>query len=196
MWHTLAIDTFDDHFGESSNFFNTNKEVWITSITISYWSFKRGYNGLLDEFHEGRDEAPFPPKKVIPRLKTKERWWKKVNEEKITTKRIEERSSSLVISGDTLGNFWMCSVISSVLPEPVMVRAVTAACNSLKEFAHQPETARCLTFLYYLGLLCEYISQEYEDILKELTVVIKLGVIFNILKLQSSSLTSFFSARY
>lgn len=175
MWHTASIDTFDDHFGDSSKFFNTHKQIWITSITIPYWAFKRDFQDPIGKFSEGRDEAPFPPKNVIPRVKFEGRL-KQASGAKLTSKFIEERSSSLVISGDPAGNFWMCSVISSVLPESVMAKAASNVCIDLQQFVHQPSTGRCLIFLYHLGLLCEYISQEYEDILKELTVVIKLGV--------------------
>lgn len=44
MWHPDAIDTFDDHLGELSNFRDTtdqsvtgSENTWISSITIKHW---------------------------------------------------------------------------------------------------------------------------------------------------------------
>lgn len=48
--------------------------------------------------------------------------------------------------------------------------------RTFHDFIHQPATGRCLVFLLYLGGLCQSLAGQYEGILEELTVAIKLGV--------------------
>jgi hypothetical protein len=51
MWHTDALDTFDDHLGILSHFFdatnqlsNGGDDMWITSITISHWRLQNDHD--------------------------------------------------------------------------------------------------------------------------------------------------------
>jgi len=177
MWHTQAIDTFDSHFRDSSNFFDAKKDVWVTSISLSYWGFKPKDKRHPELFNESRDKAPFPPKRVmLQKKKPKQQWWRQEGEEVAVTNEIEEGSSSLVISGDAAGNWWTCSVISSVLSEVAINDCIDPILVTLQGFVHQPSSGRCLVFLALLGALCESLSKEYEAILKELTQAIKLGV--------------------
>ena len=44
LWHPDAIDTFDDHLGDVSNFYDTtvqsltgSEDTWITGITLKHW---------------------------------------------------------------------------------------------------------------------------------------------------------------
>ncbi|KAH8597407.1 hypothetical protein B0O99DRAFT_76478 [Bisporella sp. PMI_857] len=174
MWHVQAIDTFDNHFRDSSHFFDARKEVWVTSISLSYWGFKQDtkHHGL---FHEQRDKAPFPPKKVLLQKKVKQRWWRQEHNEVEPTNEIEEGSSSLVISGDVSGNWWTCSIISPVLSETTMMDRIDPIMINLQCFVHQPSTGRCLIFLAFLGIICESLSKEYDAILDEMNRAIKLG---------------------
>ena len=50
MWHPDALDTFDDHLGILSHFFdatnqlsNGGEDMWITSITISHWRLQNDH---------------------------------------------------------------------------------------------------------------------------------------------------------
>jgi hypothetical protein len=176
MWHPEAIDTFDDHFRDSSNFFDSKQGVWITSITISFWAFKRRQQKDRNIFQEGRDKAPFPPENVALKQEAKGHWWQTAKTQNITAKEIEEGSSSLVFTGDTAGHWWTCSVISSVLSETAMKSLFRPTQDTLTDFIHQPSSGRCLLFLAFLGSLCESLATEYEAILAELTNAIKLGV--------------------
>lgn len=176
MWHTQAIDTFDDHFRDSSNFFDAKKDAWVTSISLSYWGLKANSRRTHELFHEDRDKAPFPPKLVMLQKKPKRRWWRSEPERTIIANEIEEGSASLVVSGDSAGNWWTCSIISSVVSEVAMNDCIDPILEALQGFVHQPFSGRCLVFLALLGALCESLSKEYEAILKELTQAIKLGV--------------------
>jgi hypothetical protein len=176
MWHPEAIDTFDDHFRDSSNFFDSKQGVWITSITVSFWAFKRREQKDRNVFQEGRDKAPFPPENVALKQEAKGHWWETAKTQNLTTKEIEEGSSSLVLTGDPAGHWWTCSVISSVLSATAMKSLFTPTQDTLSDFIHQPSSGRCLVFLAFLGTLCESLATEYEAILEELTNAIKLGV--------------------
>nr|KAH7348938.1 hypothetical protein BKA65DRAFT_501750 [Rhexocercosporidium sp. MPI-PUGE-AT-0058] len=179
MWHRQSIDTFDDHFRNTSIFSDSKTESWISSITISYWGFKAKSNTAHDIFQEPRDTAPFPPKMVSRWHRFKaSRGSKKDKTAGATwspTEFIVEGSSSLVISGDKAGRWWTCSVISSVLPEAVMRQAMNDSTITMTEFIHQPSSGRCLVFLSFLGALCEHLALEYEKLLEALTRAINLG---------------------
>jgi hypothetical protein len=177
MWHTDAIDTFDDYFCDSSHFFDTKNQTWISSISISYWNFKKPSKENQGLFDESRDSAPFPPPKVVIQQKEKVHWWKtSLRGGKYAKNEIEEGSSSLIILREKSGNFWTCSVVSPVLSEIAMSACVQANNVILEQFVHQASTGRCLIFLVFLGALCESLSEQYEDILEKLTKEIRLGV--------------------
>lgn len=54
MWHTDALDTFDDNLGYTSRFLNARNhssnglnqsgDVWITSITICQWRLEDDFD--------------------------------------------------------------------------------------------------------------------------------------------------------
>lgn len=177
MWHPPSIDTFDDHFRGSSRFSDAKADSWITSITLSFWCLRQEkHTNAYSIFDEGRDNAPFPPEKVALVKKVKSHWWQKQKSKNFNAQEIEEGSCSLIISSDNSGDWMACTVISSVLPEFMMAGCIREMTQVLAEFLHQPQTARCLTFLIFLGAMCDSLSKEYETILEELTKAIKLGV--------------------
>ena len=155
----------------------------MLTSTICQWGFKvKG--GTNDElFKEPRDTAPFPPRMVSRWHRFKAKRGNNNSKAGVPSESparyITEGSSSLVISGDKAGLRWICSVISSVLPEAVMRQAMDDSTMTLTEFIHQPSSGRCLVFLSFLGVLCEHLSLEYEKILDELTRAINLGVRFS-----------------
>jgi hypothetical protein len=176
MWHPEAIDTFDDHFRDSSNFFDSKQGVWMTIITISFWAFKKTEQKDRNIFQEGRDKAPSPPENVALKQEAKGHCWQTAKTQNVTTKEIEEGSSSLIFIGDAAGHWWTFSAVSSVLSETAMKSLFRPTQDTLTDFIHQPLSGRCLAFLAFLSSLCESLATEYEAILAELTNAIKLGV--------------------
>jgi meiotically up-regulated gene 157 (Mug157) protein len=139
------------------------------------YQYRNLFLGVQKERTEGskylsgrQRQGSFPPGKG--------HWWQTAKTQNITTKEIEEGSSSLVFTGDTAGHWWACSVVSSVLSETAMKSLFRPTQDTLTDFIHQPSSGRCLVFLAFLGSLCESLATEYETILAELTNAIKLGV--------------------
>jgi hypothetical protein len=64
MWHPDALDTFDDHLGILSHFFdatnqlsNGGDDMWITSITISHWRLQNDHERNIRKIEdEAEDE--------------------------------------------------------------------------------------------------------------------------------------------
>jgi hypothetical protein len=63
MWHTDALDMFDDYLGELSNFFDTTNQSptggednWITSITIKHWRLQDDIESTVRRIERGVDE--------------------------------------------------------------------------------------------------------------------------------------------
>jgi hypothetical protein len=59
MWHPYALDTFDNHLGVLSRFFNATvqlsnggEDVWITSITISHWRLQNDYESYISKIED------------------------------------------------------------------------------------------------------------------------------------------------
>src|SRR5450432_2980520 len=82
MWHPDALDTFDDHLGILSHFFdattqlsNGGDDMWITSITISHWRLQNDYerdirkteDEVEDNEKEQRVKAQRPSQKADER---------------------------------------------------------------------------------------------------------------------------------
>ena len=89
---------------------------------------------------------------------------------------MEERSSSLVITGDSSGYFWICSIWSSLTdhePVSVLIRSLPQV---LQRFINQQVSGRCLVFLILLGHFSEKLAEQYDSILKELDGIVELGV--------------------
>ena len=63
MWHPDAINTFDAHLGDLSQFTDvTNQsitggeDIWITSITISHWGLQEDVEAMIRRFEDEVDE--------------------------------------------------------------------------------------------------------------------------------------------
>ncbi|EXJ75798.1 uncharacterized protein A1O5_00305 [Cladophialophora psammophila CBS 110553] len=104
------------------------------------------------------EEAPlarittFPPKSVSDQRN-------KVDNRLST---IRELSISLVISGDRMGRFWICSVISELFDEAEVKEYRNEIKDILQMFIHQQYTGRVLAFLLLLGHMCESLSKECD----------------------------------
>jgi len=63
MWHTDALDTFDDHLGVLSQFLDIRKQVssdgddlWITSMTISHWCLQNEIQSRISKMVYNNEE--------------------------------------------------------------------------------------------------------------------------------------------
>lgn len=100
---------------------------------------------------------------------------RKLKNEKPVIRIIEERSSSLVVTGDSQGFFWLCSVWSSLTKHKHLTVPVNSLPAVLQSFIHQQASGRCLVFLILLGHLCERLAKEHEGMLDQLNTVVDLG---------------------
>lgn len=130
MWHPEALDAFDDYFGSISNFTNTVDDTWTTQITLTHWGLTgAGQLQLPGQYYEERNGGKFPPS-AVQNLAIKERrpdmksgvlkyssnpLGKASFSAKLPTEEqfVGEHSSTLVITGDPTGRFWVCSLWSS-----------------------------------------------------------------------------------
>jgi hypothetical protein len=190
VWHVESLDTFDNHFSNYSRFSNSRgTDGWITSITLIYWSIdsmreigssdsgtsNADEKHLLDSFNEGRRHAQFPPKS-FQRENSFFRG-KKQNHDGDSNRNlytVQENAASLVISTNIMGEFSKCTVISRLIPENMYPGLVEKANTIRAVFISLPSRAKCLTFVLFLGAICNGMAIQYENILRELTKTIGL----------------------
>ncbi len=84
--------------------------------------------------------------------------------------------SSICLSTNPFGDFSKCLITSELLDDGDLAAIVDDARKLWQKFIHQPQTARCLVFLLILGQLCQKVTQNYEDAMKELTALLDLNV--------------------
>jgi hypothetical protein len=72
VWHSEALDTLDDHWGNTCHFRDSRKPAWITTITLLHWRLKIqpiDQGGALKTGIKFRFSAPFrrkrPQKPII-----------------------------------------------------------------------------------------------------------------------------------
>jgi hypothetical protein len=166
VWHPDALDTFDSYFGTTSHFVDTRDTLWTSNITISHWKLLKSGQPIdksdrfyEDEIRAGRKDGEFPPKAVTS-----------------SWKMLEERSSSLVITGDVNGYNWICSIWSSLTDSKMVKEDIDRLPRILHLFIHRQATGRCLVFLIILGHICGKLATEYTGILKHLDSAVELGV--------------------
>ena len=167
----------DSYFGATSRFWeNREALMWTTSITISHWSIRPTSSSQEhhERFNENRNNGDFPPVSIAS-LGFGNRKGKKADPLPPTAI-VEERSSSLVITGDPSGYHWISSVWSSLTESESISQPIDALPKILQSFIHQQACGRCLVFLVLLGHLCEKLAGEYELILSRLDVIVGLGV--------------------
>ena len=169
VWHPDALDTFDNYFSSNAHFSDIRENLWTTTVTIPHWRLVKNSNLAItpvssDQFHEGelnanRKDGIFSPEP-----------------HSIDGVSLEERSSSLVITGDSQGYHWMCSIWSSLLDGEAVQSYTPHFRQVLHLFIHMEATSRCLIFLIILGHICEKLAHEYSRIVKYLDSVAELGV--------------------
>lgn len=169
LWHPDARDTFDNHFGTASRFSDTKESTWITTITISHWTFNPELKEMFDEWR--LNKGTFPPSDVrrpTPRVDQKDH-------SSDIRNFIEEGCSSLVITGDQHGYFWICSAWSSLTNDESLSKELEKLPKILKIFLYQQASGRNLVFLLLLGHFCEKLQSKYEDVLDDLNQFCELG---------------------
>ncbi|KAH7407184.1 hypothetical protein BKA64DRAFT_666015 [Cadophora sp. MPI-SDFR-AT-0126] len=174
MFHPDGLDAFDSYFGSISRFTESREAtMWNTSITVSHWSIRPVSlsEAHVQMFKENRNNGDFPPVSIA-RLGFGTR---KKFESAEATDIVEERCSSLVITGDPAGFLWICSIWSSLTDSESITPPIHALPGVLQKFIHQQACGRCLVFLILLGHLCEKLAGEYEIILSRLDVIVGLG---------------------
>ncbi|KAK0100648.1 hypothetical protein ONS95_007101 [Cadophora gregata] len=178
MFHPDGLDTFDNYFGSVSRFTESREvTMWATSITISYWSIRPVSisQAHAHMFKENRNNGDFPPTSIA-RLGSRTTAPKRTGSAEPTDV-VEERCSSIVITGDPAGHLWICSIWSSLTDSESITQPIHALSDVLQRFIHQQACGRCLAFLLLLGHLCEKLAGEYEMILSRLDVIVGLGEI-------------------
>lgn len=183
MWHPAALDAFDDYFGSVSHFTNTVDDTWTTQITLTHWALQK--TQLLIKYNEARKEGSFPPMDVqnlvLQVKQTEEKVEPKMRTSAFTntdnllsgaSQIVREYSSTLVITGDARGRFWVCSAWSALLEEEKMSAHAQKITRILQLFIHKPSTGRSLVFLFLLGFICENLADEYKKIVDSMDNII------------------------
>lgn len=152
--------------------------MWTTTITISHWSIQNidSSKDYPKRFHEGRIKGDFPPASIANlKLLNRKSVQGQLPAEQTIMRVIEERSTSLVMTGDSQGFFWLCSIWSSLTKHKNLVVPVNSLPAVMQSFIHQQASGRCLVFLILLGHLCERLAKEHEKMLAQLNTVVDLG---------------------
>ncbi|KAH9217918.1 hypothetical protein DL95DRAFT_89415 [Leptodontidium sp. 2 PMI_412] len=176
MFHPDGLDAFDSYFGAISRFTESREAtMWTTSITISHWSIRPVSisQAHVQMFKENRNNGDFPPVSIA-RLGFGTAPRKNLGSPE-PSDIVEERCSSLVITGDPAGHLWICSIWSSLTDAESITPPIHVLPSILQRFIHQQACGRCLVFLILLGHLCEKLAGEYEMILSRLDIIVGLG---------------------
>lgn len=128
----------------------------------------------IERFKENRNNGDFPPVSIASLGFDNKK--SKKSDSVPPTAIVEERSSSLVITGDPSGYLWICSIWSSLTNSEQILAPLHSLPRLLERFIHQQACGRCLVFLVLLGHLCEKLAGEYEIILSRLDIIVGLGV--------------------
>jgi len=173
LWHPDALDALDTYFGNISRFGETREALWITNITISHWNIgsiemdnsSSTSPDQVDLFKEGkrRKQSQFPPLSVS-------------EQNGVERKLLQERCLSLVITGDSSGHSWMCSLWCSITDSGQFEDCIKVSLPKLQHFIHQPTSGRCIFFIIVLGHICEKLASNYRKILTNLDHIVELGV--------------------
>ena len=160
--------------GKPSDFYFYNGHA--LTVAVRSWTL-RPTSPLQEQherFDENRSNGDFPPVSIASLD------FANVNRQRaephLPTAIIEERSSSLVITGDSSGYHWVCSIWSSLTDSESISQPIGSLPGILQSFIHQQACGRCLVFLVLLGHLCEKLAGEYDLILSRLDMIVGLGV--------------------
>ena len=205
MWHPEAVDTFDNYLGTLSHFSDNDAAgksgVWFTDITISHWRpytrFENSQNstehsveekerqGREKEYEEWAKSNPaadeLDPLKLPSAMIIEQFPPSTVNDERHGEKgdplsTIDEECISLVMTGDSLGRDWTCTLVCDLMDEHMILEYAKEIKSILQMFIHQQYTGRALTFVFLLGLICKVLAVECEKYMDELDRIMGLEV--------------------
>jgi hypothetical protein len=173
IWHPKALDAFDGYINAKSAFNNSkmnDAQFWITSITIPYWILKPKEipSDPLRDFHKEknlRKHGQIPPQSVLDILNSSQSRKNLDSKANKTKQELEERVSSVVITGDHLGRFWIASVLSPTVKEQRMSPYVAEVQETMQLFVHWQSAGRRLAFMSLVGHICKDIAREYSSII-------------------------------
>lgn len=173
IWHPKALDAFDGYINAKGAFNNSkmnDAQFWITSITIPYWILKPKEipSDPLRDFHKEknlRKHGHIPPQSVLDILNSSQSRKNLDSKANKTKQELEERVSSVVITGDHLGRFWIASVLSPSVKEERMSSYVVEVQETMQLFVHWQSAGRILAFMRLVGHICKDIAREYSSII-------------------------------
>lgn len=80
---------------------------------------------------------------------------------------MELKVSSIGMSTNTFGDFSKCSIVTDLLQDERLIRSLGEQAQQIWDvFTHQPQTGRFVVFSVVLGLLCQRMVADYNDIMK------------------------------
>jgi hypothetical protein len=184
IWHPDSRDTFNNYLSSPNssvlrfeNRRDKESKTWKTSITLCHWrTASHAFpEELTDIFSEEKESGSIPPTESVKDGSSKRPGSKEgTPHDKESLKHVEERSSSVVMSGDHRGDFWTCTVLSLSINEYDMDSNSDYARRIMHLFIHRPSSGTLLCFLLILGRMCWNQSIEYEDIILHMQSIIEL----------------------
>jgi hypothetical protein len=178
IWHPESIDSFDRYLSSPSSsvprFSNSRDSFgvdWTTSITLHHWKIAPNPfpEELVDVFNEEKESGHIPPMKPLLDGSSKP-----LPTESL--KKLEERSSSIIMSGDHAGNYWTCTILSSSITDQGINDYILEVAEIMNCFIHRQSIARLLCFLCILGMICWDHGREYDEIIEHMQSIIGLSV--------------------
>ncbi|KAH6844634.1 hypothetical protein B0I37DRAFT_433101 [Chaetomium sp. MPI-CAGE-AT-0009] len=169
VMHQESVDCLANHLLGFSRFFCHAEEPWVARITLRSWHLddskpaKRGATSKPEAWaNSKKEDDPIQlPEKFQKALKKLD--LDKYREHMKRPKRITLSLSSMVISTNPFGDFSKTTIVSNIVSGPKLRYAGNEAQELWRMFVHQPQTARCLVFLLFLGLFAQEIEKQYID---------------------------------
>lgn len=196
IWHPQALDAFDDYVNLKVTFNNSEAKsspVWTTAITIPHWILKpKGVpDDPLQSYYDERKvrkHGQIPPQFILDNrnasVSRKSSNWlvkaldpvggtSQAGKTKLEKHELDLRVSSVVITGDSLGYYWIASVLSPSVKEEKMSAYVEEVQETMQLFVYWQSAGRRLAFIGLLGHVCSDIAREYGSIVLVIEMVLE-----------------------
>lgn len=191
--HPESVDCLGTHSLKYARFFGHGKDPWVSRITVRVWVLEQdpdpdsSTNPSPDTkarvicTEEGEENDEIYEDEII-RLPTGLRdALEQVNkgaweDHKDQAKRVVLTASSIITSTNDFGEFSKTSIFSKSMTDRNLLGLGKAAEELWQKFIHQPQTGRCLVFLLFLSVLCQEMSQHYQESMTYFTNMLNLEV--------------------
>ncbi|PVH70672.1 hypothetical protein DL98DRAFT_618564 [Cadophora sp. DSE1049] len=187
VFHPESADAFSDNIFKISQFSCTNRDMWVTNITLKSWSFARTQWSFPERPCQAK-QAFYGPTLVKTDVSADElielplylhkalgEFQQAIHDrEDKFPGQIRFSSSSIVLSTNNFGDFSKCSIISELISEATLKQLEKELPILWQRFIHQPQTGRYLVFLLILGYLCHAIALELQEAVDFLTTIINI----------------------